>query len=124
MDKALEMLEEKAIDAYENGNEQEAYDLYVELISKIEDIEEGSIHLELMSCEAYDKKHCGHKRNGWTERQTFSSTLFLSTWVDEFFTEEHRKDLKEMLEDAITDYIDGSEIQWDMTMNPRSWTGY
>lgn len=107
------MLEEQALDAFDNGDEQTCFELYMKVIDSIkdEDIDEdGYFSLELLSCDAY-----------YPSFKDYNGKIKFVTRVDDFFTEAHRKELKDAVEDVLESLYEGAWVSWDMATHPRAY---
>ena len=105
--------EEDALDAFDNGDEQTCFDIYMQLIEAIEydDLDDdGNVSLELVSC------YCNYP-----SFKDYRGKLKFRTRVEDFFTEEHRKELKDAIEDVLESIYEGEWVAWDMRTYPNSY---
>ena len=108
-------IEEEALEAYENGDEQKCFDLYMDLIEQIDEDDLDSdqcISFELISC--YADYPNFNRYNG------FKSIKF-RTRVDAFFTEKHQKELKDFIEEQLWSLYEGAYDAWDMAKHPYNY---
>ena len=103
------IIEEEAIEAIENGNENLAFEIYMKLLTEedFETDEDGKIDFELMGTQIFGNFRTGKR--------------YFETYVSDDFTEEHRAILKDTLEDIANDLFDSAWDAWDMANHPNNY---